>query len=203
MRPGLIEARARVCARWSPGAAFQGACALASLKRSRPDRRGVGALRFLFPGRMRPGLIEAVLGVDVGGSGAMTFQGACALASLKHVASRPGVGVSATFQGACALASLKRRPSGRSGGAGGAFQGACALASLKPGHDARAAEGPGDFPGRMRPGLIEARSCCFSGRRTPDPTFQGACALASLKPDSAGRSGRAVPLSRAHAPWPH
>ena len=107
-----------------------------------------------FPGRMRPGLIEA--------------RPCC------WPAARPR-----PFQGACALASLKRRTEPDDSHQAAPFQGACALASLKQPNRLLLAGKESDFPGRMRPGLIEAASSLR--RASPAPPFQGACALASLK----------------------
>ena len=186
------------------GTPFQGACALASLKQPALQRSGTGSP--FFPGRMRPGLIEAPTHPWTAFSHS-TFQGACALASLKHYLARRRVRGGRAFQGACALASLKHGLGRRAAVfVDPPFQGACALASLKRGCDVRRSVAPllpfqgacalaslkrrragsrartaVHFPGRMRPGLIEARtSCHLQARRLA--SFQGACALASLKP---------------------
>ena len=105
-----------------------------------------------FPGRYRPGLIEARGGGD-DGNPAHPFRGVIAPASLK-----PG-------PAAGQLELIER-----------AFRGVIAPASLKHDQIARLARDQQPFPGRYRPGLIEAvpgfrrrnaRPAPFPGRYRP------------------------------------
>ena len=180
---------------------FQGASALASLK-----------LRVVLPlpGKRLPfqgASALASLKHPVRGSGqqpGLPFQGASALASLKHrlplrlLPRRHG-----PFQGASALASLKRWRTSSGSPGRTPFQGASALASLKRHcrrHEPLAAAA---FPGRERPGLIEAR--CSARLRRSSGRFPGRERPGLIEAQDRG-STRTPPtgsLSRARAPWPH
>ena len=88
-------------------------------------------------------------------------------------------------------------------GSNGSFRGGSAPASLKPlraGADGRL---PDDrFPGRIRPGLIEAAMVHRTSRESAS-SFRGGSAPASLKQRDAHPDGHVRRVSGADPPRPH
>ena len=90
IRRGLIEARGRRGTSLSPGRAFRGEFAAASLKRGvgGPAAGGASGL----PRRIRRGLIEASCSGSGPRTSPVTFRGEFAAASLKRLAGPAGEG---------------------------------------------------------------------------------------------------------------
>ena len=86
-----------------------------------------------YPGRMRPGLIEAHVLLCACRLLRRPIRGVCAPASLKHVILRRDIDCNHPIRGVCAPASLKRLDPGPQIGQTPAIRGVCAPASLKLG----------------------------------------------------------------------
>ena len=111
----------------------------------------------LYPGRMRPGLIEAVIDDLINDADVRGIRGACAPASLKPERIYGLTICSCLYPGRMRPGLIEARVNLR----------------VREGIHAR-------YPGRMRPGLIEA-DAKNSEQERQVPCIRGACAPASLK----------------------